>query len=120
MTTITTNDDRRDDRVQQALETGVYPTASFTLTEPIELGSSAGDGEAVAVTAVGDLTIHGVTQAVELPLEAQLVDGTVVVVGSLDVTFTDYGVEVPESPIVLSVEDHGTLELQMLLVTSAA
>lgn len=115
LTTITTNESRRDDKVQQALATGTYPTATFTLSEPIELGDGASSGEAVAVVAVGDLTIHGVTQRVELPLEAQLVDGTVVVVGSLDITFADFGVEVPSSPIVLAVEDHGVLELQLLL-----
>ena len=116
LTTITTNESRRDDKVQEALETSRHPTATFALAEPIELGPNAADGEALAVTAVGDLTIKGVTQRVEFPLEAQLVDDTVVVVGSLDLTFSDYGVEVPESQLVLSVEDHGILELQVLLV----
>ena len=115
LTTITTNESRRDDKVQQALDTGANPTATFVLTEPIELGAGAADGESVSVTAVGDLTINGVTRQVEFPLEAQLVDGTVVVVGSIDVTFSDFEVEVPQSPVVLSVDDQGTLELQILL-----
>ena len=85
--------------MQSALETDQFPTAMFELTEPIELGAGAADGEAVTVDAVGDLTIHGVTQQVTFPLEAQLVDGTVVVVGSLDITFADYGViSAPELP----------------------
>jgi polyisoprenoid-binding protein YceI len=116
LTSITTNEQRRDDRVQEALETSQFPTATFTLTEPIELGDGADGGEPVQVTAVGDLTIHGVTKSIEMPIEAQLVDGTIVVVGSTDILFSDYGVEVPESQIVLSVEDHGVLELQLLLV----
>jgi polyisoprenoid-binding protein YceI len=115
LTTITTNDTRRNDRVQEALETDATPNATFALTEPVELGEAAAAGEPVEATAVGDLTIHGVTQRVEFPLEAQLTSGTVVVIGSLDVTFSDYDVEVPESQIVLSVEDHGVLELQFLL-----
>jgi len=115
LTTITTNESRRDGRVQDALETSQFPRATFALTEPIELGDGAAAGEPVEVTAPGDLTIHGVTRAVEFPLEAQLVDDTVVVVGSLDLTFADYGVEAPTSPIVLGVEDHGVLELQLLL-----
>jgi polyisoprenoid-binding protein YceI len=118
MTTITTNDDRRNDKVQDALETGTFPTATFTLTEPIDLGEAAASGEAVAVTAVGELTIHGVTQTVSFPIEAQLVEGTVVVVGSLDLTFSDYDVAVPESQIVVSVEDHGILEIQLLLTAA--
>ena len=72
----------------------------------------------MTATAKGDLTINGVTKAVEFPLQAKLVDGTVVVVGSLDVTFSDFGVEVPSAPVVLSVDDHGALELQLLLTRS--
>ena len=116
LTTITTNERRRDDKVQGALETGQYPEATFTLTSPIDLGDGAADGGTVSVTAEGDLTIHGVTKAVELPLQAKLVNGTIVVVGSTDLTFSDYGVKVPTSPVVLSVDDHGTLEVQLLLV----
>jgi polyisoprenoid-binding protein YceI len=116
LTTITTNESRRDDRVQDALETSTFPTATFTLTEPVELGAGAADGEPVTVTATGDLTIHGVTQPVELPIEAQLVEGTVVVVGSLDLVFADYGVAVPTAPVVVSAEDNGVLEVQILLV----
>ncbi|MET0665315.1 MAG: YceI family protein [Acidimicrobiales bacterium] len=118
LTTITTNESRRDNRVQDALETSRFPTATFTLTEPLELGDEAADGQSVSVTALGDLTIHGETQSVDFPLEAQLVDGTVVLVGSLELTFSDYGVEAPTSPIALSVDDNGILELQFLLTAT--
>ena len=113
MDAITTNDRRRDDNARRALDTGEFPTATFELTQPIELGDAAASGEPVAVTAIGDLTIHGTTLPVEIPLEAQLVDGVVVVVGSVDVVFADYGVSVPDAPIVVSAEDHGVIELQL-------
>ena len=116
LTTITTNESRRDDRVQSALATDQFPTATFELTGPIELGAGAADGETVTATAVGDLTIKGTTQSIEMPIEAKLVEGTVVLVGSTEITFADFGVEVPSAPIVLSVADVGTLELQLLLV----
>ena len=116
VTTITTNESRRDDKVQQALETSQFPTATFSLTEPIELGADATNGEAVSVTGVGNLTVHGITQAVEIPIEAKLVGDTIVMTASKEITFSDYGVKVPESPIVLSVDDVGVLELQLLLV----
>jgi polyisoprenoid-binding protein YceI len=115
VTMIKTNKSQRDQRVQQALETDQFPTATFELTSPIELGADAASGKEIDVTAKGNLTLHGVTKAVEFPLQAKLVNGTVVVVGSLDVKFSDYGIEVPSAPIVLSVDDHGTLELQLLL-----
>jgi polyisoprenoid-binding protein YceI len=113
MTAITTNESRRDDKVQSALATGEFPTATFVLTEPIELGADAADGQAVSATATGELTIHGVTKTVTIPIEAQLVDDNIVVVGSLDVVFADYGVSVPSAPIVVSAEDDGVVELQL-------
>ncbi len=114
MTTITTEDSRRDDNVQDALETPEFPSASFVLTETVALGDGASEGEPVSVVAQGDLTIHGVTQSVSIPIEAELVSDTIVVVGSIEIVFADYGVEVPESQIVLSVEDSGILEFQLL------
>lgn len=116
MTKLASNDDTgfRDGKVQQALETDRFPTATFELTEPIELGADAATGSQVDVTAMGDLTVHGVTRPVQFPLQAKLVNGTVVVVGSIPVAFADFGVKVPSAPVVLSVDDHGTLELQLL------
>jgi polyisoprenoid-binding protein YceI len=115
LTTITTETSMRDDKVQQALETDRFPTATFTLTEPVDLGAAA-SGEALTVTATGELTVHGVTQPVELAIDAQLVDGTIVLVATTELTFADFDVEVPSSPAVLSVDDHGILEAQILLV----
>jgi polyisoprenoid-binding protein YceI len=113
MTAITTNESRRNDKVQAALDTAEFPTATFVLTEPIELGAAAADGEPVSTTATGELTVHGVTTTVTIPIDAQLVDDNIVVVGSLDIVFADYGVSVPTAPIVVSAEDHGTIELQL-------
>jgi polyisoprenoid-binding protein YceI len=117
MDAITTNDSRRDDNARRALETDEFPVATFVLTQPIELGAGAAGGEAVQVTAIGDLTIHGTTLPVEIPLEAQLVEGVVVVVGSIEIVFADYGVTVPDAPIVVSAEDHGIIELQLFFTS---
>jgi polyisoprenoid-binding protein YceI len=115
LTTITTNNSQRNRRVQQALETDQFPIATFKLTQPITLPADASSGGNVNVDAIGDLTLHGVTKHVTFPLQAQLVKGEVAVAGSMNVTFSDYGVAVPQSQIVLSVDDHGILELQMQL-----
>ena len=115
LTTITTNDERRDSRVQSALDTGAHPDATFTLTAPIELGPGAVDGAPVATTATGDLEIKGTTRPVEVAVEAQLVDGVIVIVGSVDILFSDFGVETPSAPIVLSVDDEGVMEFQLLM-----
>ncbi len=114
LTGLTTNESRRDNRVRDALEIDQFPTASFELTEPVDLGAAAGSGEPVSIVATGELTIHGITQPVAFPLDALLVDGVVVAVGSVDIVFADYGVTPPSAPVVLSVDDEGVLELQLL------
>jgi polyisoprenoid-binding protein YceI len=115
MTDITTDRSQRNSRVQGALGTGEFPTATFVLTEPIDFGGAADTGEQVQVTATGDLTIHGVTQSVELPLTVFLVGDIITVTGSLEVTFADYGVSVPSAPVVLAASDTGTIEIQLFL-----
>lgn len=115
LSAIVTNASRRDNAVQRALDTGSFPIARFTLLAPIEIGAIPAEGEPVPVVAVGELTIKGVTQPIEIPLETQLVEDLIVVVGSVDITFADWGVEMPTSPGVVSVEDHGILELQLFL-----
>lgn len=113
MTQIVTNESRRDDRVQDALETSQFPTATFTLTEPIDLGDAITAGTPTSVQANGDLTIHGVTTPVTMPLDAQVVGDTIVVVGSLEIELSTYGVEAPSAPVVVSVSDQATIELQL-------
>ena len=77
------------------------------------LGDALRDVSRHAGAAVVDLEHDGVTQTVTIPLQAQLVDDAIVVVGSIDIVFADYGVEVPSAPIVVSADDHSPLELQL-------
>lgn len=113
MASLETDDSRRDGRMRSALATDEFPTATFVLTEPIDLGTLPADGETISVTATGDMTIKGTTNTVDIDLDARLVDGTLVVVGSAPVVFADYGVETPTAAIVVSLEDEGTIEFQL-------
>ena len=54
LTTLVSDESRRDGQLRnQALETSQFPTATFTLTKPVELGSIPAEGQAVDVTATG-------------------------------------------------------------------
>ena len=114
LTTLKSDDDRRDGQLQrQALETAQFPQATFRLTTPIELGSVPTDGQTISATATGELTLHGVTKTVQVPIEARLSGDVVTVVGSVAIQFADYSVDRPTSFAVLSIEDHGTMEFQL-------
>jgi polyisoprenoid-binding protein YceI len=106
---IATDSGNRDDYFRgTAMQVNRFPTATFTLTEPIEAAVPS-DGEVASVDATGELTMHGVTKTVSVPLQAALSGDGVQVSGSIPVTFSDYGVEAPDLGFV-SVEDQGTVE----------
>ena len=111
--TLRTDESHRDSHMRAALNTKEFPLAVFTLVEPVELPVGVSEGERFSGSAVGDLTIKGVTNRVGFDLEAQLVGDTIVVVGSTEVIFSDYGVTTPTSAAVISVEDHGIMEFQL-------
>ena len=114
MATLRTDNSNRDSRMRQALDTSEFPSATFTLTEPVDIGAGAAAGEAFSGSAVGELTVKGVTNRVTFDLQAQLVGDSIVAVGSSEVVFSDYGVTAPTAPIVVSVEDHGIMEFQLI------
>ena len=71
LATLQSDQSMRDGQLaRQGIQTDQFPTATFVLTEPIELGTLPAEGEEVTATAVGDLTLHGVTQSVSIPLGA--------------------------------------------------
>ena len=115
MATLRTDDSHRDSHARQSLNTEEFPRAMFALVEPMELTASTFEGERFSGSAIGDLTIKGVTNRAVFDLEAQLVGDVIVVVGSAEVVFSDYGVTAPTSRAVISVEDHGIMEFQLFL-----
>jgi polyisoprenoid-binding protein YceI len=104
---------------QQALESARYPTASFALTSPISIAELPEDGETVTQAINGKLTLHGVTRDISMQVQGVLDGDTLIVVGGTNIAFADYGIESPKSMTVLSIDDHGTLELQLVFTHQA-
>jgi polyisoprenoid-binding protein YceI len=115
LTVLVSDSAQRDDQLRrQALQTDTFPTATFTLTRPLVLGSLPADGTTVHVSASGDLTVHGVTRSVQIPIQARRQGGIIAVAGSIPIVFGDYGFQGPSSFAVVSVNDHGVMELHVL------
>jgi polyisoprenoid-binding protein YceI len=120
LTQLESDSDMRDRALtNQALQTRQYLTATFELSSPVALPAGLSEGEIANLTLNGALTIHGVTQEVSVPVEAQMVDGYLVAVGSLAITFADYDIQKPNGASVVSIEDHGVMELQLTLANDA-
>jgi polyisoprenoid-binding protein YceI len=117
LTALRTDISQRDNRVQGALDTATHPTTTFELTGPVDLGAIPLLGEPVSVTANGELTLHGVTRPVTVPLDAVVLSGVsaLLVTGSFEIDLADHDIVAPSAPIVVSVADTGTVELQLYL-----
>jgi polyisoprenoid-binding protein YceI len=115
LTALTSDNPQRDGQLtHQAIETSSFPTAVFKTTQPINLGTLPAEGTTVSVDTTGTLTLHGVTKMVTIALQAVRQGGVIAVTGSLPIVFSDYSVVKPNSFSVLSVDDHGTMELHLL------
>jgi polyisoprenoid-binding protein YceI len=116
LTGLQSDDSRRDGQLtHRGLETSTYPTATFVLGQPVDLGSIPSDGQIVKLQATGQLTLHGQTKTVQVSLEAKLSGAVIAVTGSMPIAFADYAIVAPTSFLALSVEDYGTMELQLML-----
>jgi len=111
---ITSDDSLRDGqfsgRIMNAAE---FPTAEFRITEPIDFGQIPLGDEQVTATAVGELTLRGVTNLVTFEVTAQTTDGRIGVLGSIPVVFDDF--QIPEPSIgPIRVEDNGLVEFVLV------
>ena len=81
------------------------------MTQPVDVPAAALAGTATDLTLSGDLTLHGVTKPVEIPAQAQLVDGRIQVAGSLTFALADFDIQAPNvGGFIISIADEGALE----------
>lgn len=114
-TAIVSDESRRDNRLRsEGLQTDTFPTATFTITTPVEVPAAALTGTASDITLVGDLTLHGVKRPVSIPAQARLVDGTIQVAGSISFALADYDIVAPNiGGFIITIADHGAMEFQV-------
>ena len=112
---ITSDQSRRDNQFRgNIMETDTFPTASFTLTQPVELAGVPAEGEVVTATATGDLLLHGVTRPVTFDLQAFVSGGKITATGAIPIVFADYDIDNPSTGFV-STEDNGLLEFLLVM-----
>ena len=111
--TLSSDRPQRDNYIHtHAIESDTFPTASFELTAPIALPAGSRPGQKLRTNATGQLTLHGVARSVTVAIEARWNGSTTEIVGSAPIVLADYGIEPPNTSVV-SVDDHGSFELQL-------
>src|SRR5256886_11401378 len=121
VSTLTSDKAMRDRRIhQQGLQSDRYPTATFQLSSPIVLPAGGAGGQTIHVSAIGALTIHGVTRTVTIPIDGRLSGSQIELVGSITFPFRDFGMTPPSIGGFVSVQDNATMEFQLVLTRQGA
>jgi polyisoprenoid-binding protein YceI len=111
MTTLKSDKSLRDSVLKSSgIQTNKYPSAAFTLTDPVTL-PSMGTGEIYAVEARGTLTLHGVSNQVTVTVHCKPTKTGFVVLADMPIKMADYAIKAPSVAGIVSVDDHGSFEL---------
>ena len=114
MGTIMSDAGKRDAQFNnRIMDVATYPTATFTLTQPIALPEGAVSGEVITAEATGDLTLRGTTKSVTFPIEAQVKGASFTVVGNITIVFDEWGIPAPGIPGI-TVDPQGLLEFSLV------
>jgi polyisoprenoid-binding protein YceI len=111
MASVSSDRAQRDNQFRnRIMDVASFPTATFELSQPIQLPGVPNDASTVSVRATGVLTLHGTPKTVTVDLAAQRSGQLLKVNGSIPVVFADYNIPNPTFGPV-STDDHGVLEL---------
>ncbi len=114
MRTLVTDESRRDNYLRSnTLESDEFPFATFVVASVEGLDGPLAEGEATTVQLLGDLTLHGVTQAVTW--EAEFTRDGDALTGTATTTFVieDYDMEKPIVGPVVSIGDEIVLNVEI-------
>ena len=119
MTSVASDQSRRDGQFRgRIMDVQSFPTATFKLTQPIQLSNVPDDGSVVTAKATGELTMHGSTKPVTFDLKAKRDGAKIDVNGTIPITFADWNIPNPTFGPV-STDDHGQLEFLVVFTKSA-
>jgi polyisoprenoid-binding protein YceI len=117
---LKSDESRRDNRIRtNGLETDKYPQATFAVTGPIDIPQDAVDGKVTTVQAEGDMTMHGVTKKVSIPLQVQRNGNQIRIVGNYDFAWDDFGMTPPNVAGFVSVTGNPKLEFDVTMAKQA-
>jgi polyisoprenoid-binding protein YceI len=115
MTGLATDQDRRDGWLgDNAIESNVFPQATFVATSATGLPDSINEGEEISFQLNGDLTVRDVTLSVTFDVTAVLTADTIQGTATLPLNMTDFGINPPSFANTLTVADPFTIEVELV------
>jgi polyisoprenoid-binding protein YceI len=120
VTSLQTDRSMRDNYVRRnVLNTDQYPDVVFVPTQVSGLTFPLPASGNVQFQLTGDLTIRDATHPVTWDVQGKLENGAATGTATTTFKFEDFGLTQPKVPVVLGVEDHITLEVDVTLQSSS-
>lgn len=110
LSTLKSDEDRRDNRVRQALDTAKHPKATFRITGA-EGNPVLKDGAETAIKLQGNMTIKGTEKPLVFDAKAKLSGDTLSITATSTFAMTTFGVAPPNIANFVSVTDEVTLDV---------
>lgn len=112
MSQLTTDQNRRDNWLRDnAIQTGIFPEATFVATSASGLPETITPGEPINFQLTGDLTVREVTKEVTFDVTATLAGNTISGTATLGLNISDMGITPPDFANTLTVSDPFTIEV---------
>ena len=114
LTGLTSDEAKRDERVQETLETSQYPTATFTATGVTGYDPSFPEGEEQVLQLTGTLDLHGVQREVTWEVKAYRQGDAISALATVTVARADFDMTAPTFAQIVSIDDKATLQVQLI------
>ena len=114
LTTLTSDESRRDNRVQDALETSSFPIATFTISGATGFDPAIPEGEQQDILLTGTLDLHGVQREVTWEVEVIREGNLISALATVTFDFADFDITPPNIAGLISVADEATLQVQLI------
>ena len=116
MASVVSDQSERNARFDGSImDVSKYPTATLTLSAPIDLGSIPAEGAVAHDNAAGNLALHGVTKSVSFPVTAERSGSAIAVLADIPITFSEWSIPNPSIGGFVTTANTGTLEVLLHL-----
>lgn len=114
LTGLRSDKDMRDRRVQEALNTAQFPTATFTATSVTGYDPSIPEGEEQSLQLSGTLDLHGVQNEVMWSVKAVRQANVISALATVTFPYSLFDISPPNIAGFVSVGDDVTLQMQII------
>jgi polyisoprenoid-binding protein YceI len=111
---LKTSEERRDNRVRDALEVTTFPEATFVATSVSGVDQALPIDQEHTFQLTGMMTLHGVEREVTWEVKARREGNILTALATINILYADFGITPPNIAGFVSVDDNVTLQMDIV------